>query len=42
MSDFILERYIWYTVNLNKRAIGCPRIDSAYKDAAELIFSTTK
>jgi hypothetical protein len=26
-----------HTVDLNKRAIGCPRIVSEYKDAAELI-----
>ncbi len=31
-----------HTVDLNKRAIGCPRIVSEYKDAAELIWSTTK
>jgi hypothetical protein len=26
-----------HTVDLNKRAIGCPRIVSEYKDVAELI-----
>ncbi|CAF1451320.1 unnamed protein product, partial [Rotaria sordida] len=31
-----------HTIDLNKKAIGCPKIVSAYKDAAELIFSTTK
>jgi len=31
-----------HTVDLHKRAMGWPRIDSEYKDAAELIFSTTK
>lgn len=33
---------IFHTIDLNSRATGCPRTDSAYNDAAELIFSTTK
>ncbi len=40
--DFNWKYDYQHTVDLNKRAIGCPRIVSEYKDAAEFIWSTTK